>query len=41
MQKPDDADKMQGFMGIYRTHVKEQPDNEVISKKQKDPELID
>ena len=40
MQKPDDADKLQGFMAIYRNYVKKQSE-EITTKKQKDPELID
>mmetsp|Transcript_42431 Transcript_42431/g.55963 ORF Transcript_42431/g.55963 Transcript_42431/m.55963 type:complete len:119 (+) Transcript_42431:1242-1598(+) len=40
MQKPEDADKLQGFMAIYRNYVKKQSE-EVMTKKQKDPELID
>ena len=40
MQKADDADKLQDFMNIYKTHVKRQSE-EFMTKKQKDPELID
>lgn len=40
MQKEDDSDKLQGFMTIYRKHVKIQSE-EIQTKKQKDPELID
>ena len=39
-QRPEDTDKLQGFMAIYRNHVKKQSE-EVINKKQKDPELIE
>ena len=41
MQFSDDADKLQSFMQIYRNHVADKASEEVISKKQKDPELID
>ena len=40
MQRQDDADKIQGLMHIYKTHVKQQSE-EVFTKKQKDPEMID
>jgi len=40
MQQDDDSKKLQGFMGIFRNHVKRQSE-EVMTKKQKDPALIE